>query len=104
MCTVLLPPGDNPIAGNKYILYQTHIMTCENRTKYTIGVLYESKTSLIKCFVIKLMQAFTRSLWSEYSPCILKYADNYLIRFCTALLVSEDQTSIVQMKQGTIIQ
>jgi hypothetical protein len=42
MCTVLLPAGDNPIAGNKYIIsYQTHIMTYENRTKYTIGVLYE---------------------------------------------------------------
>jgi len=22
MCIVLLPPGDNPIAGNKYIIYQ----------------------------------------------------------------------------------
>jgi len=21
MCTVLLPPGDNPIAANKYIIY-----------------------------------------------------------------------------------
>jgi len=73
-------------------------MTCESRTKYMICVLYESKTSLIKCFVIKLMHAFTKSLWSEYSPCILKYTDNYLMRFCTALLLREDQTSIVQMK------
>jgi hypothetical protein len=79
-------------------------MTRENRNKYMIGVLYESKTYLIKCFVIKLMHAFTKSLWSECSPCILKYTGNYLKRFCTALLVSEDQTSIVQMKQRTIIQ
>ena len=69
-----------------------------------IDVLYESKTSLIKCFVIKLMHDFTKSLWSERSPCILKYSDYCLMHFCTALLVREDQTCIVQMKQGTIIQ
>ena len=28
MCTVLLPPGDNPIAVNKYIIYHVyHIHT-----------------------------------------------------------------------------
>ena len=27
MCTVLLPPGDNPIAVNKYIIYHTHTHT-----------------------------------------------------------------------------
>ena len=26
MCTVLLPPGDNPIAFNKYIIYQYIIL------------------------------------------------------------------------------
>jgi hypothetical protein len=27
MCTVLLPPGDNPIAVNKYINYQLTVMS-----------------------------------------------------------------------------
>jgi hypothetical protein len=79
-------------------------MTYESRIKYMIGVLYESKTSLTKCFLIKLMHAFTKSMWSEYSPRIRKYTGEYLIRFYTSLLVNEDQTSFVPMKQRTIIQ
>ena len=34
MCTVLLPPGDNPIAVNKYIIY--HIISCSS-TASTAG-------------------------------------------------------------------
>ena len=32
LCTVLLPPGDNPIAVNKYIIYATVRNTCATET------------------------------------------------------------------------
>jgi len=32
MCTVLLPPGDNPIAVNKYINMILNVATCFNLT------------------------------------------------------------------------
>jgi len=32
MCTVLLPPGDNPIAGKKYVYLSNYIMTNDRMT------------------------------------------------------------------------
>jgi hypothetical protein len=48
MCTVLLPPGDNPSAVNKYIIsYQLQIASgVQTATKSVliVGFLYEDKT------------------------------------------------------------
>ena len=41
MCTVLLPPGDNPIAVNKYIINNTH------RTLAISGVIYDMDCELL---------------------------------------------------------
>lgn len=79
-------------------------MTYESRIKYVVGVLYKSKTYLTKYFLIELMHAFAKSMWSEYSPRIRRYTGEYLMHFCASLLIREDQTSFVQTKQRTIIQ
>jgi len=48
MCTVLLPPGVNPIAGNKYIKYHTlyHIVS------YIISY-HKDKDKIINPFIIR---------------------------------------------------
>jgi len=33
MCTVLLPPGDNPIAVNKYIIHYNHTVSKTSQSR-----------------------------------------------------------------------
>ena len=39
MCTVLLPPSDNPIAVNKYIIYHYYTAVTNRKAVYPVTVL-----------------------------------------------------------------
>ena len=47
MCTVLLPPGYNPIAANKYIIHRKRIVIGHYTLQYATG-----NVSALKVFAI----------------------------------------------------
>jgi hypothetical protein len=51
MCTVLLPPADNPIAVNKYIISYHIIFICQYKAKKneSFGEYFEENVYVPKC-------------------------------------------------------
>ena len=54
MCTVLLPPGDNPIAVNKYIIYHLPLKFIDIVLRYALQLLvcrlYLGDICIIPCY------------------------------------------------------